>query len=136
MISPSNKEVQYTAPSWIIYDSECPFCRNYVSLIRLRKAIGNVDLISAREANHRVKEAQAKGFDLNEGMVFYYEGRYHYGADAINMMALMSTPSTIFNRINRWFFTSPKIAKIFYPALRGCRNITLKILGVTKITLS
>jgi len=32
----------------IVYDGECPFCRNYIRLMELRKTVGNVDLVNAR----------------------------------------------------------------------------------------
>jgi predicted DCC family thiol-disulfide oxidoreductase YuxK len=27
----------------VVYDGECPFCRNYAKLMSLRKAVGDVD---------------------------------------------------------------------------------------------
>ena len=31
----------------VVYDGECPFCRNYVKLMWLRKAVGDVELVDA-----------------------------------------------------------------------------------------
>jgi predicted DCC family thiol-disulfide oxidoreductase YuxK len=32
----------------LVYDGECPFCRNYVRLMSLRKAVGDIELVDAR----------------------------------------------------------------------------------------
>ncbi len=31
----------------VVYDGECPFCRNYIRLMSLRKAVGDVELVDA-----------------------------------------------------------------------------------------
>ena len=33
----------------IVYDGDCPFCSRYVKLVRLREALGSVDLVNARD---------------------------------------------------------------------------------------
>ncbi|MFT5932039.1 MAG: putative DCC family thiol-disulfide oxidoreductase YuxK, partial [Hyphomonas sp.] len=35
--------------TFIVYDGDCPFCSEYVKLLRLRDAIGPVSLVNARE---------------------------------------------------------------------------------------
>ena len=31
--------------TFIVYDGDCPFCRSYVSLMKLREAVGKVTLV-------------------------------------------------------------------------------------------
>ena len=50
----------------IVYDGECPFCRNYVRFMELRKAVGNVDLVNARTPHPAVWKLVELGYDLNE----------------------------------------------------------------------
>ena len=54
--------------NWIVYDGDCPFCRNYIRLTRLKQAIGPVRLIDARAGGPEVDFVQARGLDLDEGM--------------------------------------------------------------------
>ncbi|MBU2568697.1 MAG: DUF393 domain-containing protein [Gammaproteobacteria bacterium] len=118
----------------IVYDGECPFCTQYVQLLKLREVISTVELINAREGNSIVGDLFESGYDLNEGMVAIYENQTYYGADCVQVLALLSTGSGIFNRINSVIFRSKLLARILYPVLRIGRNLTLMLLGKRKIT--
>lgn len=115
--------------SLIIYDGQCIFCQNYVRLVRLREAVGAVELIDARSDDPRVDEYWTQGYDLNRGMLFIHRGRVHHGADALNAIAVLSTDSSTLNRMNGWLFSRPLVAKWAYPLLRIGRGVTLMALG-------
>jgi predicted DCC family thiol-disulfide oxidoreductase YuxK len=117
----------------IVYDGDCPFCSRYVALVRLREAIGPVTLLNAREGGPIVSNLQQRGFDLNEGMVLILDGQIFHGADCINRLALLSTPSTLFNRVNQFIFRSKIASAVLYPVLRAGRNTVLQMLGRKKI---
>lgn len=119
----------------IIYDGDCPFCSNYVRLIKLRSAIGPVRLLNARNGGPETKEAIDRGLDLNDGMILVMNGRYYHGPDCINRLALLSTRSDLVNKINSGIFSSERLSKALYPILRAGRNLTLRLLGRKKITL-
>jgi len=51
------------------------------------------------------------------------------GAEAVNQIALLSTPSGLFNRLNKWIFSTSIGAAILYPFLRAGRWIILFLLG-------
>jgi len=74
----------------IVYDGECPFCRNYVRLMELRKAVGNVDLVNARTPHPAVSKLVELGYDLNEGMAAIYGGKVYYGSDAVVLLSPMT----------------------------------------------
>jgi len=112
----------------LVYDGECPFCQRYVRLVRLRETI-DVQLIDARSGGPEVDAIIAAGYNLDEGMVLELGGRFYHGDACIHTLALLSSPSTPFNRLNRWIFSSPRLAKILYPVLRLFRNLVLKLLG-------
>ena len=112
----------------IYYDGECPFCTRYVRLLRLSR-VEEVALIDLRERPALRKELQAEGFDLDSGMVVEQDGRRLGGADAINALALLSTPSDALNRLNRALLASPLAARIIYPLLRMGRWLVLFLLG-------
>jgi predicted DCC family thiol-disulfide oxidoreductase YuxK len=113
----------------IIYDGDCPFCSQYVRLVRLKKSLGDVDLVDARAGGPVVHEAIAAGFDLDDGMVLRMDGRFYHGDACIHRLALLSTPSNGFNRLNRLIFSSRAASRLLYPVLRLGRNTALRLLG-------
>ena len=117
----------------IVYDGECPFCNNYCKLIRIKETTGDVELVDARAGSDIMKEITALGMDIDDGMVVKINDQIYYGADAINMLSLISSRSGLFNRLNYHMFKSKKISKILYPILRDCRNVALWILGKSRI---
>ena len=117
----------------LVYDKECPACNNYCQVVRIREAVGNLRIINARDDSDVMKEITEQGLDIDQGIVLKMGGQLYYGADAIHALALISTRSGIFNRLNYWLFKSKYISRVFYPILRFFRNLLLKILGKTKI---
>lgn len=119
--------------AWLVYDGDCPFCSRYVRYLRLRQAAGPVRLVNAREGGPLVDELLRAGLDLDEGMVLKLGGRYYHGADCIHALALLSSGSGLFNRINAKVFRSPQLSRVLYPVLRAGRNMTLRFLGRAKM---
>ncbi len=113
-----------TDPSLIIYDGDCIFCQNYVRYTRLRDAIGPVELVDARSGDRRV-EQYWRDYDLNEGMLFVYRGTVHHGADAVHMLASLSSRSGTLNQLNARVFSQPWMARMLYPLLKVGRRVTL-----------
>jgi len=122
-----------TAANWLLYDGECPFCSSYVSFVRLREAIGPIMLADARQHPALVAESRALGYDIDVGMVLKLDGRYYFGGDCIHALSLLTTPSGIFNRLNRVLFRSKRISRLAYPVLRTGRNLALIVLGRRRI---
>ena len=119
----------------LVYDGNCPVCNAYVRFIRLRDSVGDVQLVNAREGGDLVEKVRTANLDLDEGMVLWYGGRFYHGADCINMLAVLSSKSGLFNRINAIIFGRPTLARIFYPVLRFGRNTLLRILGRSRLEL-
>jgi predicted DCC family thiol-disulfide oxidoreductase YuxK len=115
--------------SLIIYDGDCVFCQNYVRFFRLREAIGPLELLDARSGDPRVERFWREGYDLDEGMVFVHGGRVFYGAEAVHVLASLSSRSGLLNRINAAVFRSEGAARLLYPALKLGRRLTLKARG-------
>jgi predicted DCC family thiol-disulfide oxidoreductase YuxK len=122
--------------AWIVYDGQCPFCSRYVTLLRLREALGRVELIDARQDGPLVDEITAAGLDLDEGMVLKMDGRLYHGDECIHRLALLSTPSGLFNRVNAAVFRSPTASRLLYPVLRIGRDAALRLLGRPKLNRS
>lgn len=119
--------------NWLLYDGECPFCSRYVRHVRLREAIGPIMLANAREHAPLLEEVRRLGFDVDTGMVLKLDGNYYHGADCIHALALLTTPSGWFNRLNSLVFKSSTAAKVLYPVLRTGRNLTLRLLGRARL---
>ncbi len=117
----------------LVYDKQCPVCDSYCRLVRIEESAGELKTIDARESSYVLDEITDLGLDIDQGMVLKRGREIHYGADTIHALALMSSRSGFFNRLNYLMFSSKRLSRILYPALRGCRNLLLKILGKTKI---
>lgn len=117
----------------LIYDKECPACDYYCNLVRVRESVGELKIVNARESSDVMNEITAMELDIDQGMVLKLDGQIYYGPDAIHVLSLIGTRSGFFNRLNYWLFRSKILSKILYPVLKACRNLLLKILGVTKI---
>jgi len=118
---------------WLVYDWQCPACDMYCHLLCIGEAEGQFRLVDARDNPEVMKEITARGLDIDQGMVLKMNHQLYFGADAIHKLALIASPSTVFNRFNTWIFRSRRRAELLYPVLRACRNFLLKLLGRTKI---
>jgi predicted DCC family thiol-disulfide oxidoreductase YuxK len=117
----------------LVYDKDCPACDNYCQVVRIRESIGELKIINARESSEVLEEITQLGLDIDQGMILKMGGVIYYGADAIHTLALISSRSGVFNRMNYWLFKSKRVSAVLYPLLRSFRNLLLKMLGKTKI---
>ncbi|MGP9801780.1 DCC1-like thiol-disulfide oxidoreductase family protein [Rheinheimera sp. NSM] len=120
-------------PILLIYDKDCPVCRAYSQMVRIRQSVGELQLINAREDSNVMRELSAQGLDIDQGMVLKMADNCYYGSDAMYMLSLLSSRSGVFNRLNYHLFKSRRVAKWLYPLLRACRNLLLKLLRKRKI---
>jgi predicted DCC family thiol-disulfide oxidoreductase YuxK len=117
----------------LVYDKQCPACDYYCQVVRIRETVGELKLMDARESSAVMDEITSQGLDIDQGMVLKMGDRLYYGSDAIHALALISSRSGIFNRLNCWMFKSRTLSHFFYPILRFFRNLLLKLLRRTKI---
>lgn len=109
----------------VFYDGECPFCNSYVRMLHLREAVGTVELIDARSGDARVGALKAAGVDLNAGMAVRHGGRLYHGADAMQILSVLSAKGGVLRAVMK----SPRRARVIYPALRAGRGLLLRLLG-------
>jgi predicted DCC family thiol-disulfide oxidoreductase YuxK len=118
----------------IIYDGDCPFCSRYVTLLRLKETVNNVTLMNARNSlGIFEKELKDLSIDLDEGMAVKLNNRWYHGHECINVLALLTTKSSTFNRLNSWIFKHKILCIMLYPIMRFFRNLTLTLLGRKKL---
>jgi hypothetical protein len=65
--------------------------------------------------------------------VLHLQGALYHGAECMHRLALLSTRSSLLNRINARIFSHAATARLLYPWLRAGRNAVLMALGRTKI---
>lgn len=114
----------------LIYDGECPFCRRYVALVRLRENF-SVELVDARTQPELYEELLSIGFDLDTGMVMETNRQRYHGDECLQRMAMLTSKSGALNRLNAWIFKSPGRAKLIYPWMVRGRNLVLRLLGTS-----
>jgi predicted DCC family thiol-disulfide oxidoreductase YuxK len=117
----------------VVYDGECPFCRGYVTLMKLRAAVGGVALVDARSGGPIVDSLIRQGYDLNEGMAAIYGDTVYHGTDAVVLISTMTGKLPWTGRILAALLRNKKRAALVYPIMKFGRKITLKALGVTQM---
>ncbi|MAP96298.1 MAG: hypothetical protein CMK07_15240 [Ponticaulis sp.] len=111
-------------PFRILYDGECPFCQSYVGFARLRKAVGEVELIDAREAPELVADYHERGFPIDEGMIVDTGDVVYFGGDAVWAINSLVSRNPLLK-----LMSGRKFLKVIYPSLRFGRNSVIRLLG-------
>ena len=60
----------------LVYDGDCPACNYYSKLARIRKSVGQLILVDAREGGPVMDEITAAGLDIDQGMVLKVGDRF------------------------------------------------------------
>lgn len=117
----------------IVYDGDCPFCRNYVSLMKLREAIGKVRLVDARDDKGLVLFLAERGFNINEGMAVIHGDKIYFGEDAVILISSIAISRKPIGRLIAQVLSSKKRARVLYPIMKAGRRLTLKALRLSPI---
>ena len=109
----------------LLYDGECPFCRRYVRLLRLKRQVEQLELLNGREHPDLVEQFRLQGRDVNAGMIAVIDREVYHGDEAMTVLAALGTRSDVFNRVNARIFKSPALASVLYPLLMALRRLLL-----------
>lgn len=118
---------------YLIYDGECILCRHTAKAVRLKKAVGELQLLDARKPSPLVLQLAKSGYDLNKGVIVKYHEQIYFGADALHFLALLSSPVGLLNRMNAYCFRSKLCTRLAYPLLKMVRNSLLWLRGIPKL---
>ena len=99
----------------LVYDGDCPVCQTFARRYRVQEGSGQINLVDARQAPDRVRELEACGLSLDEGLVVETAGRRLHGAQAMHYLALSGSAAGGFNRLNGWLFRREAVARALYP---------------------
>jgi len=120
---------------WFVYDGDCPMCNTAANAFRIKQQYGSLHLVNARETKNDplIEEINRRKLDLDEGMVIYCQDRFYHGKDALKFMARYGDTNGVLNYFNKIMFWTSAQAKLFYPWLRGTRNLLLRLRKINKI---
>lgn len=110
----------------ILYDKECPMCRGFACAIDNHD---NIHIVDARKESTLLKEAEQRGFNVDDGSLAYYKGEFFYGYQAMHLIANHTPKKGFVGLMNRIFFKQKWIARISYPMFVGMRKMLLIMLG-------
>lgn len=117
----------------LVYDGSCPVCRLYSRHVGVNERDGRLERVDAREPGELLDVISDAGLDLDEGMVVRVDGQLYFGAEAVHELAKMSAGGGLLDRFIAFVFRSQRRARFFYPVLKACRNLLLKLLGRKRI---
>jgi predicted DCC family thiol-disulfide oxidoreductase YuxK len=120
-------------PLYVIYDGECYFCNHTAKALKIKKAVGELVLLNARESHELIDEAVRRGLDVNEGIVVYYHHAFYHGKEAINFLNKLADQSTVTSKLTHLIYKNKVMTFLGYPLLKSLRNVTLALRGTTKI---
>lgn len=114
---------------WLLYDGDCPFCRSYVTLARLRALSPGFRPLDARHHPNLCAAMRGHGFDIDRGMVLSWRGSLYHGADCLWMFARIDRRGTVLAAVNRLAFRSRTVSHRLYPLFTGLRALALRATG-------
>jgi predicted DCC family thiol-disulfide oxidoreductase YuxK len=120
--------------NFLLYDGDCPACGAYVAIARLRQLYPDLRIVSARSEPALVAGLRQRGFEINEGMILSLDGRIHFAADAVHMIATLGRASpSRWRRAALGFVGTAPWARPLYPWLNRGRLVMLMLLGRRRI---
>lgn len=110
-----------------------PYLGETPKFLKIKKTVGQLILINARESNELVTEAIEQGFNVNEGIIVYYNQTFYHGVTAINLLNDLADQSTFSGRLSRLIYKNKLATSLWYPFLKLLRNLNLRLQGKSKI---
>ena len=113
----------------VLYDDQCPVCRDYCTKAEMQSAKDKLVLIDARKKGDLLDEVTAKGLDIDQGMVVKVDGKLYYGSEAMHELVKLKKAGAM----ERFLFRSKGLSSVVYGACKSVRNLLLRVLGIKKI---
>jgi predicted DCC family thiol-disulfide oxidoreductase YuxK len=119
--------------NFLLYDGECPACRSYVAIARLRELWPDLRILDARGEPELVSELRAKGLEINQGFVLSLGGTLYFGPEATRMIGERGrSHGGMRGGLLRAIGTAPW-SRSLYPWLNRGRQLLLAALGKSLI---
>ena len=114
----------------IYYDDECPFCKNYSELVKLRSHF-SVRLVDARQELDTMRKYAALGMDINNGFIVQFEGKVMQGEEAVVFLSRHMHAQTVWEKMMVIILRHKLLSAILYPIVKIIRIVTLFLLKKT-----
>jgi hypothetical protein len=125
----SNHAMEYLPALDIIYDGECPFCSQFVKMVRLREVFGAVRLVDARASGDPQIADLRSRYRLDDGFVVIHGGKEYYGPEAMDFLSMASDSKGFMSRLLRTPLFRGAFGRWSYPKLVAGRKLALRLLG-------
>jgi predicted DCC family thiol-disulfide oxidoreductase YuxK len=113
----------------IVYDGDCPFCTQFVKMVRLREVFGAMNLVDARASEDPQIIDLRSRYLLDDGFVVIHGGKEYYGAEAMDFLSMASESSGFISRLLRTPLFRGAFGRWTYPKLVAGRKLALRLLG-------
>ena len=117
----------------IVYDGECPFCSDFVSLNRLKDLGYVISIINAREVDNPLIENFSKKYNFDDGMIVINDQVILYGYTAARFISNSYSQSSLRGLIYRTLLSNKTLGRISYKIFVKLRKLYLKIAGIKLI---
>ena len=112
----------------IIYDGDCPFCNNFITVANLKKNLKNVVFLNARESIEAKEIISNCKLNIDKGMIVSISGKILFGERAATFIVINGSGGIIF-LIYKFLLSNEKVSKIIYPVLVFLRKTYFRIIG-------
>jgi predicted DCC family thiol-disulfide oxidoreductase YuxK len=115
--------------SFVLYDGECPICRSYMALARLRTLQPEIQILDARQQPALVRDMRARGHEVNDSILVQLGDRVYEGGAATRLIAQLGSANPLLNRFALYMIGGAPWGSALYPYLRATRNLLLRVMG-------
>jgi predicted DCC family thiol-disulfide oxidoreductase YuxK len=119
--------------NFLLYDGECPACRSYVAIARLRTLWPDLRILNARDEPDLVERLRAKGLEINDGFVLSLGGTLYFGPEATRMIGEQGRGHGGMRSLFLGAIGVAPWSRRLYPWLNRGRQLLLAALGRTSI---
>jgi predicted DCC family thiol-disulfide oxidoreductase YuxK len=113
----------------IVYDGDCPFCTQFVKMVRLREVFGAVRLVDARASGDPQINDLRSRYHLDDGFVVIHGGKEYYGPEAMDFLSMACDSKGLMSRLLRSPLFRGAFGRWTYPKLVAGRKLALRLLG-------
>ncbi len=113
----------------IVYDGECPFCSDFVSLNNLKDHGYDIKIVNARDTNNPLIHDLKKKYNIDYGMIVILDKKILYGSSAARFISSSYSKKNFKSIIYRLVLFNQKIANFTYPILVFLRKIYFRLVG-------
>ena len=119
--------------NFLLYDGECPACRSYLAIARLRELWPDLRILDARKEPDLVAELRAKGLEINDGFVLSLDGTLYFGPDATRMIGERGRDQRGLRSFVLCVIGTAPWSRRLYPWLNRGRQLLLATMGKSLI---